>query len=86
MFRSDPLPDICATLMYELLVTAGANLWTVYGKQFHKLLFVIQHQYLHRLNRDDPSGPKARLVELVAKILKDNRVEPVADQLPANFW
>lgn len=84
--RIDPLPDICATLIYELLVTAGANLWAEYKTQFHKILLVIQCQYMQRLNRDDPSGPKARLEELVTKILKENRIDPVADQLPANFW
>ncbi|XP_058832669.1 mRNA export factor Gle1 [Topomyia yanbarensis] len=81
-----PLPDICATLITEFLQTAGALLWAHYGKQFTKLLLIIQGQYLPALNKVDEGGPKARLEGLIAKITSEGRIERPEGMLSPDFW
>lgn len=81
-----PLPDICATLITEFLGTAGWLLWAQYGKQFVKVLKVIQVQYLPALNKIDEGGPKARLEGLIAKINSEGRIERPEGMLSSDFW
>lgn len=81
-----PLPDICATLMWEFLQIAGADMLANFGKQFRKLLFVIQQQYFPKLSAVDEGGPKARLEILLGKILKEGQIPKPPGMLPANFW
>ncbi|XP_058461580.1 mRNA export factor Gle1 isoform X2 [Malaya genurostris] len=81
-----PLPDICATLLTEFLQIAGASLWAHYGKQYTKLLQVIQGQYLPALNKVDEGGPKARLEALIAKITAEGRIERPEGMLSPDFW
>lgn len=82
----EPLPDICATLLYEFLVVAGCDLWRMYGQQFHKLLVVLYQQYLVVLSKVDKGGPRARLEQLLARVLQERRFEEPEGRLMANFW
>lgn len=82
----DPLPDICATLIYEVLQVAGHALTRLYGKQFFKLLFTIQNQYFVKLSQVDHGGPKARLEDFVHKALREQKIDPPEGLLPLNFW
>ncbi|XP_050097791.1 mRNA export factor Gle1 [Anopheles aquasalis] len=80
-----PQPDICATLICEFLQTAGADLHAAYGKQFLKVLRVLQGDYLTALNKIDTGGPKARLEGLIAQILTEGKiVRP--EGITMNFW
>lgn len=82
----EPLPDISATLMLEMLQTIGADLWAVFGKQFVKLLFYIQQQYFPKLSTVDEGGPKARLELLLGKFLREGQIPRPQGMLPAGFW
>ncbi|XP_035791712.1 nucleoporin Gle1-like [Anopheles albimanus] len=80
-----PQPDICATLICEFLQTAGADLHAAYGKQFLKVLRVLQGDYLTALNKIDTGGPKARLEGLITQILTEGKiVRP--EGISMNFW
>ncbi|XP_049539794.1 mRNA export factor Gle1 [Anopheles darlingi] len=80
-----PQPDICATLICEFLQTAGADLHAAYGKQFLKVLRVLQGDYMTALNKIDTGGPKARLEGLIAQILTEGKiVRP--EGISMNFW
>lgn len=81
-----PLPDICATLILEILQFMGAEMWSAYGKQFVKLLLVIQNQYFPKLSAVDEGGPKARLEIFLGKIVKEGQIPRVQGVLPAGFW
>ncbi|EAA00023.5 AGAP012004-PA, partial [Anopheles gambiae str. PEST] len=81
-----PQPDICATLIAEFLQTAGSELHAAYGKQFLKVLRVLQGDYMSALNRIDTGGPKARLEGLIAKILTEGRIERPEGIMSVNFW
>ncbi|XP_053684569.1 mRNA export factor Gle1 [Sabethes cyaneus] len=81
-----PLPDICATLITEFLAMAGGLLWAHYGKQFVKVLRVLQQQYLPALNKVDEGGPKARLEGLIAKITAEGRIDRPEGMLSSDFW
>uniref|UniRef100_A0A182PKA1 mRNA export factor GLE1 n=1 Tax=Anopheles epiroticus TaxID=199890 RepID=A0A182PKA1_9DIPT len=81
-----PQPDICATLIAEFLQTAGSELHAAYGKQFLKVLRVLQGDYMGALNRIDTGGPKARLEGLIAKILTEGRIDRPEGIMSVNFW
>lgn len=82
----DPLPEICSTLIFEVLQVAGNAFMHVYGKQFIKLLMTIQTQYFPKLNLVDAGGPKARLESFVTKVLQERKIDAPEGTLPANFW
>uniref|UniRef100_A0A336M362 mRNA export factor GLE1 n=1 Tax=Culicoides sonorensis TaxID=179676 RepID=A0A336M362_CULSO len=82
----DPLPEICATLIFEVLQVAGHAFLATYGKQFMKLLNAIQNQYFPKLNAVDQGGPKARLEDFVVKALRERKIDPPEGLLPPNFW
>ncbi|XP_055627521.1 mRNA export factor Gle1 [Toxorhynchites rutilus septentrionalis] len=81
-----PLPDICATLITEMLQTTGGMLWATYGKQFVKLLRLMQEQYLPALKKVDEGGPKARLEGLVGKIASEGRIDRPEGMFSPDFW
>uniref|UniRef100_A0A1A9VVK9 mRNA export factor GLE1 n=1 Tax=Glossina austeni TaxID=7395 RepID=A0A1A9VVK9_GLOAU len=83
----DPFPDICATLMMEILQIVGNDLWLTYGKQFVKLLVYIQYNYFPKLTAmEKDGGPKARLELLLRKFLTEGKVSRPSGILPADFW
>ena len=84
----EPLPDICATILLEMLNFMGAELWSVYGKQFTKLLLYIQQDYLKALSSEDreEGGPKERLTRKLAQMLKEGGIAKPDGMLAKNFW
>lgn len=82
----DPLPDICATLIMEILQIVGSDLWSTYGKQFVKLLIYIQQQYFPKLSAVDEGGPKARFELLLRKFLQEGQIQKPQGILPPGFW
>lgn len=82
----DPLPEICATLLFEVLQVAGNAFLQTYGKQFIKLIIAMQNQYFPKLNQVDNGGPKARLEGFLTKVLQERKIDAPEGLLPGNFW
>lgn len=82
----DPLPDICATLIIEVLQIVGSDLWATYGKQFVKLLIYIQQYYFPKLSAVDEGGPKARFELLLNKFIREGQIQKPQGMLPPGFW
>ncbi|EDW61062.1 mRNA export factor Gle1 [Drosophila virilis] len=81
-----PLPDICATMIMEMLQTLGFELWHAYGVNFLKLLVYIQTIYMPQLSAYDEGGPKTRLEMLLSKFLRERQIPQAVGVLPPGFW
>ncbi|XP_032585538.1 nucleoporin Gle1 isoform X1 [Drosophila mojavensis] len=81
-----PLPDICATMIMEMLQTLGFELWHAYGMNFVKLLLYIQNIYMPQLSAYDEGGPKTRLEMLLSKFLRERQIPQAMGVLPPGFW
>ncbi|KAL7737878.1 hypothetical protein ACLKA6_006253 [Drosophila palustris] len=81
-----PLPDICATMIMEMLQTLGFELWRAYGQNFLKLLVYIQTIYIPQLAAYDEGGPKTRLEMLLSKFLRERQIPQAVGVLPPGFW
>ncbi|XP_030245866.1 nucleoporin GLE1 isoform X2 [Drosophila navojoa] len=81
-----PLPDICATMIMEMLQTLGFELWHAYGMNFLKLLLYIQNIYMPQLSAYDEGGPKTRLEMLLSKFLRERQIPQAMGVLPPGFW
>lgn len=81
-----PLPDICATMIMEMLQTLGFELWRAYGRNFLKLLLYIQTIYMPQLTQYDEGGPKTRLEMLLSKFLRERQIPQAVGVLPPGFW
>ncbi|KAH8394665.1 hypothetical protein KR222_001347, partial [Zaprionus bogoriensis] len=81
-----PLPDICATMIMEMLQTLGFELWRAYGRNFLKLLMYIQTIYMPQLSQYDEGGPKMRLEMLLSKFLRERQIPQAVGVLPPGFW
>lgn len=82
----EPLPEICATMILEVLQIAGEEMRCSYGKQFLKLIFTIQNQYFPKLELVDEGGPKSRLQVLLETVMKEGKFSRPDGVLQANFW
>lgn len=51
LLNLEPLPDICATLIFEFLQIVGYDMWDLYGNQFSKMLLTIQQEYFPKLSK-----------------------------------
>lgn len=81
-----PLPDICATMIMEMLQTLGFELWRAYGRNFLKLLLYVQTIYMPQLSQYDEGGPKTRLEMLLSKFLRERQIPQAVGVLPPGFW
>lgn len=81
-----PLPDICATMIMEMLQTLGFELLRTYGRNFLKLLMYIQTIYMPQLTQYDEGGPKTRLEMLLSKFLCERQIPQAVGVLPPGFW
>lgn len=87
VLNMEPLPDICATLIFEFLQIAGASMLQLYGKQFQKLLRTLQGQYFPKLSLiDEEGGPKSRLEVFLIKLFTEGTMEQPEGIIPDNFW
>lgn len=86
----EPLPDVTATMTFDLLEVTGHALYRDYRKQFFKLLHVLIKEFLPKLKQvASPSGggPMTRLEELLQTSLKHNgNIPPPEGLLNAHFW
>ncbi|XP_050323302.1 mRNA export factor Gle1 [Bactrocera neohumeralis] len=82
----EPLPDISATLILEMLQTLGFSMCRAYGRQFTKLLLHIQRDYFAKLAQVDEGGPRTRLEMLFMNYLNQQQIPEPQGMLPASFW
>ncbi|XP_046621898.1 mRNA export factor Gle1 isoform X1 [Neodiprion virginianus] len=84
----EPRPDICATLILDMLEVTGHALWKTYPKQFPKLLALLITQYYPRMHSigGTAGGPLARLEQFLKNSLTKGSIPPPDGQLPQNFW
>lgn len=87
LLNLEPLPDVCPTIIYELLQITGWRMIQVYRQQFFKVLTVLQTVYFSKLNKiDNYGGPKTRLETFLSMIVKEGRILPPKGMLHPNFW
>ncbi|XP_053965620.1 mRNA export factor Gle1 [Anastrepha ludens] len=82
----EPLPDISATLILEMLQTLGFAMCRTYGKQFSKLLLYIQRDYFAKLAQVDEGGPRTRLEMLFMNCLNQKQIPEPQGTLGPSFW
>ncbi|XP_055372404.1 mRNA export factor Gle1 [Condylostylus longicornis] len=80
--------DVIATIIVEFLQIAAFEMLSLYGKQFKKLLVLIQEKYLPKLNEieDGKAASKGKLEQTLDLILKFNRIEKPQGVVPKDFW
>ncbi|XP_064618494.1 mRNA export factor GLE1-like [Lineus longissimus] len=89
ILNMEPRPDITATLLHDFLQVTGCYLSRTFGRQFHKLLFVLQTEYMQKIRAVTPSGaggPLVRLENCLEKWIKEGRIPPPEGVLSSNFW
>ena len=86
----EPLPDITATMTFDLLQVTGHALYRDYRKQFFKLLHILIKEFLPKLKQvASPSGggPMIRLEDFLQTSVKNNgNIPPPEGLLNAHFW
>ncbi|CAG2247719.1 GLE1 [Mytilus edulis] len=86
----EPLPDITATMTFDLLEVTGHALYRDYRKQFVKLLHVLAKEFFPKLKRmASPSGggPISRLEDFLQNSLRKNgNIRPPEGLLNQHFW
>lgn len=85
MVQLETLPDICSTLLLEILEMTGNQLLKVYGGQFGDVLVYIRDFYYPKLKHDE-HGPISRLELLLGEIFKEHRIKAPEGFLSDNFW
>lgn len=85
-----PLPDVTATMVFDLLEVTGHALYKEYRKQFLKMLHILIREFLPKLKSVASSGgggPVSRLEALImASIQRQGQIPPPEGILSPNFW
>lgn len=81
-----PEPDICATLLHDFFTVCGSQFYKNYGKQFSKILNLVNFQYMVVLQNIDEGGPKTRLEVFLQNILSTGSIPPPTGLLNQNTW
>lgn len=85
-----PLPDITATMVFDLLEVTGHALYKEYRKQFLKMLHILIREFLPKLKSvasTGGGGPVSRLEALIkASIQRQGQIPPPEGILSPNFW
>ncbi|KOB59582.1 putative class A rhodopsin-like G-protein coupled receptor GPRpgn [Operophtera brumata] len=81
-----PEPDICATLLNDFFSVCGSQFNKHYGKQFLKVLKLVNSQYMVVLQNIDEGGPKTRLEVFLQNILSTGLIPPPTGLLNPNTW
>ncbi|KAK3084867.1 hypothetical protein FSP39_020473 [Pinctada imbricata] len=86
----EPLPDVTATMIFDLLQVTGHALYREYKKQFLKLLVLLFKDYMPKLRMVASAaggGPVSRLEALINDSIRNHgHISPPQGQLPNNFW
>ncbi|XP_012266243.2 mRNA export factor Gle1 [Athalia rosae] len=83
----EPRPDVCATLILDMLEVAGSALWKTYPNQFPKMLTLLAGQYFPRMQTIGGTcgGPMARLEQFLKNSLTAGSISPPEGKLPPSF-
>lgn len=81
-----PEPDICATLIHDFFTVCGSEFHKYYGKQFLKIIKLINFQYLPVLQNIDEGGPKTRLEVFLQNVLSSGFIPQPTGLLNPNTW
>ena len=70
--NTDPINDVTATLIYDMLENSGSEMFAKYGNSFKKLLMALGQAYFPKIQQvtiDGCGGPVARLEEFLKKAI-----------------
>ena len=85
----EPINDISATVLYEVLSVTGAFMFEKYGVMFKKLLQTLAEQYFPKISsatEEGCGGPLARLQMFLQKAISTQSIErPDMGNLRADF-
>ena len=84
----EPLNDISATVLYDLLSVTGAFMFERYGNSFKKLLQTLAEQYFPKITQvteEGCGGPVARLELFLQKAIASQSIERPSGLLRADF-
>lgn len=81
-----PEPDICATLLHDFFTVCGSEFYKHYGKQFFKVIKLMNSQYMVVLQNIDEGGPKTRLEVFLQNVLNTGFIPPPTGLLNPNTW
>jgi len=72
----------------DILEVTGNVLWTIYPKQFGKLLTLLKKKYFPHLQNmtEGSGGPLVRLDDFLNNALASGIIRPADGLLPPNFW
>ncbi|XP_037929357.1 nucleoporin Gle1-like, partial [Teleopsis dalmanni] len=82
----EPMPDICTTVLSEVLHVVSPYLYATYGKQFVKLLVFIRQSYIPKVKEIDSGGATTRLELMLDNCLMKGVFPTPTGILPQNFW
>ena len=86
--NTEPVEDVTASIMYDVLTVAGCDLYEQYGTHFKKLLMLLRDEYLPRIRALNPDGwgaPIERLETFVNKSINEGKIKKPEKQLPREF-
>lgn len=87
ILKCDPRPDITATVLFNFLDTAGHSLMNYYGRQFWKLLRLINDVYLPKIvDAKGSCGPVTQLQTFLHEALRTGRIKEPKGFLKPGFW
>lgn len=81
-----PEPDICATLLHDFFTVCGSIFYKHYGRQFLKVIKLVNSQYMAVLQNIDEGGPKTRLEVFLQNVLSTGFIPPPTGVLNPNTW
>ena len=84
----EPLNDITATILYDILSVTGAFMLERYGQMFKKLLQFLADQYFPKITRvteEGCGGPLARLELFLRKAITNGAIDRPEGLLRADF-
>ncbi|XP_026760773.2 mRNA export factor Gle1 [Galleria mellonella] len=81
-----PEADISATLLNDFFTICGHEFFKHYGKQFTKVIKLVNTDYLTILQSIDEGGPKTRLEVFLQSVLKSGHIPPPNGVLQPNTW
>lgn len=85
----EPLSDISATVLLDLLEVCGHFMLTSYGFNFQKLLYFICTDYVIKIDKvttKGRGGAVERLKTFLEGVIKVKRIPPPKGLLPPHFW
>lgn len=83
-----PINDVTATLIYDVLEVAGHAMIEAYGSAFKKLLLALCSEFFPKIQmvtKPGRSSPVARLEEFLRKTISSGEIKKPESQLKPGF-